>query len=147
MSFRPSSNWCPPISKQEAAGYSARHKMWMVIKSMVPPLVLIFAVMVVLFVSSKVGLIACIVGAGLGVFISYSLGLALLGFLLLIGSVEIIFEWRSRLTSHLLPLDRYGQIVSAAWYLLTVGALIGIMWYFAGKGDEILRLPLKILQS
>ena len=96
---------------------------------------------------SKVGLIACIIGAALGVFISYSLGLALLGFLLLIGSLEIIFEWRSRLSSHLLPLDRYGQIVSAAWYLLTVGALIGIMWYFAGKGDEILRLPLKILQS
>ncbi|QZA77759.1 site-2 protease family protein [Deefgea tanakiae] len=96
---------------------------------------------------SKVGLIACIVGAALGVFISYTLGLALLGFLLLIGSLEIIFEWRSRLTTHLLPLDRYGQIVSAAWYLLTVGALIGIMWYFAGKGDEMLRLPLKILQS
>jgi tripartite ATP-independent transporter DctM subunit len=35
----------PPISKKEASGYSARQKMWMVIKSMVPPLVLIFAVM------------------------------------------------------------------------------------------------------
>lgn len=96
---------------------------------------------------SKVGLIACIVGAALGVLISYTLGLALLGFLLLIGSLEIIFEWRSRLSSHLLPLDRYSQIVSAAWYFITVAALIGIMWYFASKGDEILRLPLKILQS
>lgn len=35
----------PPISKQEASKYSAQQKMWMVIKSMVPPLVLIFAVM------------------------------------------------------------------------------------------------------
>jgi tripartite ATP-independent transporter DctM subunit len=35
----------PPISKQEASGYSARQKMWMVAKSMVPPLVLILAVM------------------------------------------------------------------------------------------------------
>ena len=35
----------PPISKAEASGYSVRQKMLMVIKSMVPPLVLIFAVM------------------------------------------------------------------------------------------------------
>ncbi|WP_027468321.1 site-2 protease family protein [Deefgea rivuli] len=96
---------------------------------------------------SKVGLIACIVGAALGVFISYSLGLALLGFLLLIGSLEIVFEWRSRHQSHLLPLDRYGQIFSTVWYLLTVGALIGVIWYFAGHGDEILSLPMKILQG
>lgn len=35
----------PPISKEEASGYSARQKMWMVLKSMVPPLVLILSVM------------------------------------------------------------------------------------------------------
>ncbi len=35
----------PPISKEEASGYSAKQKTWMVIKSMIPPLVLIFAVM------------------------------------------------------------------------------------------------------
>ncbi len=35
----------PAISKEEAAGYSARRKMWLVVKSMVPPLVLILAVM------------------------------------------------------------------------------------------------------
>ncbi len=35
----------PPISRQEASGYTIRHKMWMVAKSMVPPLVLILAVM------------------------------------------------------------------------------------------------------
>jgi Zn-dependent protease len=97
--------------------------------------------------NSKLGLIACVVGAALGVFISYSLGLALLGFLLLIGSVEIIFEWRGRHQSHLLPLDRYGQIFSTVWYLITVGALIGIIWYFAGHGDEMLRMPLQVLKS
>ena len=96
---------------------------------------------------SKVGLIACIIGAALGVFISYSLGLALLGFLLLIGSLEIVLEWRRRHQSHLLPLDRYGQIFSTAWYLLTVAALIGIIWYFAGHSDQMLGLPLKILQG
>ena len=35
----------PAISKEEASGYSDRQKAYMVIKSMVPPLVLIFAVM------------------------------------------------------------------------------------------------------
>lgn len=97
--------------------------------------------------NSKTGLIACITGAAIGVYFSYSLGLALLGFMLLIGSVEIIFEWKSRHQSHLLPLDRYGQLFSTVWYFLTVGALIAIIWYFAGSGDEVLGLPLKILQS
>jgi len=97
--------------------------------------------------NSKAGLIACVLGAGIGVFISYSLGLALLGFLLLIGSVEIVLEWRARFNSHLLPLDRYGQFFSALWYLLTVAALISLIFYFAKTGDEILALPLKILGS
>ncbi|WP_445776468.1 site-2 protease family protein [Shewanella sp.] len=97
--------------------------------------------------NSMVGLVACILGAAAGVFISYSLGLALLGFLLLIGSVEIVFEWRSRHQSHLLPLDRYGQIFSTVWYLLTVAGLVGIIWYFASSGDDMLAIPLQILGS
>ncbi|WP_394493454.1 site-2 protease family protein [Shewanella sp. ENK2] len=97
--------------------------------------------------NSMVGLIACIAGAAIGVFISYSLGLALLGFLLLIGSLEIVFEWKTRHQSHLLPLDRYGQIFSTVWYFLTVGLLIAIIWYFAASGDEMLAMPLEILKS
>lgn len=97
--------------------------------------------------NSKAGLIACMAGAAIGVYLSYSLGLALLGFMLLIGSTEIVFEWKTRHQSHLLPLDRYGQLFSTLWYLLTVGALIAIIWYLAASGDEILSLPLKILQS
>jgi Zn-dependent protease len=97
--------------------------------------------------NSVTGLIACVAGAAIGVFISYSLGLALLGFLLLIGSLEIVFEWRGRHQSHLLPLDRYGQIFSAIWYLLTVSGLIGIIWVIAGTGDDMLRMPLEILKS
>ena len=38
-------NYGPPISKEEASGYSARQKTWMIMKSMVPPLVLILSVM------------------------------------------------------------------------------------------------------
>jgi len=97
--------------------------------------------------NSKMGLFACIAGAAIGVYLSYSLGLALLGFMLLIGSLEIVFEWKARHQSHLLPLDRYGQLFSTVWYFLTVGALIAIIWYLAGTGDEMLGLPLKILQS
>lgn len=97
--------------------------------------------------NSIIGLVGTVAGALLGVYVSYSLGLALFGFLLLVGSLEIVFEWRGRHQSHLLPLDRYGQWFSALWYLLTVGALIGIIWYFASSGDDMLALPLKILQS
>lgn len=97
--------------------------------------------------NSVAGLAACVGGAAVGVYISYSLGLALLGFLLLIGSLEIVFEWRSRHYTHLVPLDRYGQWFSTIWYLLTVSALVGVIWYFAGTGDQVLGLPLQILRS
>ncbi|TEW46762.1 site-2 protease family protein [Psychromonas algicola] len=95
--------------------------------------------------NSKAGLIACILGALFGVVVSYSLGLALLGFLLIVGSLEIIFEWRTRFNSHLLPLDGYGQLFSTVWYLLTVSGLVGVIFYFASSGDHLLSLPLQIL--
>lgn len=98
-------------------------------------------------INSKVGLVCCIGGAALGVYISYSLGLTLLGFLLAIGCLEIVFEWRQRLNSHLLPLDRYGQLFSTLWYLITVGGLLAIIFYFAHSQDSLLSLPLKILSS
>jgi len=97
--------------------------------------------------NSKVGLVVCILAAVFGVWLSYSLGLALLGFLLLVGSLEIFSEWRGRHQSHLLPLDRYGQIFAAVWYLITVASFVAIIWFFASTGDELLGLPLKILQS
>ncbi len=97
--------------------------------------------------NSLLGLVLCVIAALLGVLVSYSLGLALFGFLLLIGSLEIGFEWKMRHQSDLIPLDRYGQIFSAIWYLVTVSALIGVIWHLAGTGDAILGLPLKILQS
>ncbi|MDE1464276.1 site-2 protease family protein [Spartinivicinus poritis] len=96
---------------------------------------------------SKVGIAACALGAGLGVFLSYQLGLALLGFLLLIGSVEILAEWRLRHESRLYPLDGYGQLFSLVWYLLTVSSLISIIWFLSGTGDALLGLPLQVLQS
>ena len=98
-------------------------------------------------INSKVGLITCMLGAALGVILCYSLGLALLGFLLLVGSVEVFLEWRSRHQSHLLPLDLYGQIFSTAWYLLTLAGLVAIIFNFADSGEQLLSLPVQILAS
>lgn len=98
-------------------------------------------------INSKVGLVACVLGAALGVYLSYHFGLALLGFLLAIGSVEIFFEYKRRHLSDLLPLNRYAQIVSALWYVVTVGGLSAIIWLVGQTGNGALSLPLKILGS
>ena len=96
---------------------------------------------------NMVGLVLCIAGALLGVYLSYTFGLALLGFILLIGTIEIVMEWRFRKQSLLLPLDRYGQIFSTVWYVLTVAAFVGVIALLAATGDELLNLPLQLLDS
>jgi Zn-dependent protease len=98
-------------------------------------------------INSKVGIVACGLGAALGVYISYHFGLALLGFLLAIGSIEIFFEYKSRHLSQLLPLNRYSQIVSVLWYIITVGGLSAIIWFVGQTANDALSLPLKILGS
>jgi len=98
-------------------------------------------------VNSKIGLAVCILGAALGVYISYYFGLALLGFFLAIGSIEIVFEYKQRHNTNLLPLDRYGQIVSSIWYVVTVGGLAGVIWILGQTGNDALSLPFKILGS
>ncbi|MEL7292659.1 MAG: site-2 protease family protein [Pseudomonadota bacterium] len=95
--------------------------------------------------NSLAGIAVCTLAAVGGVVLSYSLGLTLFGFLLIMGMIEILFEWRGRHHSHLLPLDRYGQAVATIWYVGLVGGLIGIIWFFAATGDDLLRLPLMIL--
>ncbi|WP_070966683.1 site-2 protease family protein [Vibrio sonorensis] len=95
--------------------------------------------------NSVAGLALCTSAAIGGVVLSYSLGLTLFGFLLIMGTIEILIEWKGRYQTHLLPLDRYGQAVSALWYLGLVAGLIAIIWYFAGSGDSMLALPLQIL--
>lgn len=97
--------------------------------------------------NSWFGLMACIGGALLGIWVSYTFGLSLLGFLLFIGTIEVIFEWRQRHYSQLLPLARYGQVVSALWYCVTLGGLAAIIWIVGQTGNDALALPLKILGS
>ncbi len=98
-------------------------------------------------INSKIGLTVTILGAILGVYISYYFGLALLGFLLAIGSIEILFEYKRRHLSELLPLNRYAQIVSALWYILTLGGLSAVIWFVGQTDNGALSLPLKILAS
>ncbi|GAC36073.1 metalloprotease [Paraglaciecola psychrophila] len=98
-------------------------------------------------INSRVGIVACALGAMLGVYVSYHFGLALLGFLLAIGSVEIFFEYKRRHLSELLPLNRYAQIVSILWYVITLGGLSAIIWLVGQTDNGALSLPLKILSS
>lgn len=98
-------------------------------------------------INSKIGLVVCVLGAVLGVYISYHFGLALLGFLLAIGSIEIFFEYKRRHQSELLPLNRYAQIVSALWYVITLGGLSAVIWFVGQTDNGALSLPLKILAS
>lgn len=95
--------------------------------------------------NSKFGIALCALAAVGGVVLSYSLGLTLFGFLLAMGTLEIVMEWRQRHQSHLLPLNRYGQIFSALWYIGLVVSLTTIIWSFANTGDAMLQLPLLIL--
>lgn len=95
--------------------------------------------------NSWIGLAGSVATAALGIYISYAFGLTLLGFLLIMGILEVVVEWRTRHHSHLLPLTRYGQLFSFAWYLVSIGGFIAIIWYFAGLGDSLLSLPLQIL--
>jgi Zn-dependent protease len=98
-------------------------------------------------INSLVGIVACALGAMLGVYVSYHFGLALLGFLLAIGSVEIFFEYKRRHLSDLLPLNRYAQIISISWYVITLGGLSAIIWFVGQTDNGALSLPLKILSS
>ncbi len=96
---------------------------------------------------SWVGLSVCLLGVLFGLWLSYTFGLMLLVFFLFIGALEIVFEWRGRHTSHLLPLDKYGQGFSAVMYALVVAGHVAVMMHFADSENAILSLPVKILSS
>lgn len=96
---------------------------------------------------SWVGLSVCMSGIALGLWLAYSFGLALLVFFLFVGALEVIFEWRQRDYSHLIPLDTYGQIFSAVWYFLVAAGHIAVIIAFADSDNPILSLPMKLLAS
>ncbi|MFZ0243073.1 MAG: TRAP transporter large permease subunit [Desulfobacterales bacterium] len=108
----------PPISKAEASGYSARRKLWMVIKSMIPPLVLIFAVMGTILA----GIATPSEAAGVGV-----LGAAILAIVRGNLSWKIIFESCKatlRTTSMVMILVLFGNLFSATFLFVGGGDVI-----------------------
>jgi Zn-dependent protease len=96
---------------------------------------------------SWIGLSVCMSGIALGGWVAYTFGLALLVFFLFIGAMEVIFEWRQRHLSHLIPLDTYGQVFSSVWYILVAAGHIWVVVSFADSDNPILSLPMKILAS
>ena len=96
---------------------------------------------------SWIGLSVCLLGVLFGLWVSYTFGLMLLVFFLFIGALEIVFEWRGRHFSHLVPLDKYGQVFSAVMYALVVAGHVAVMMHFADSESVILSLPMKILSS
>jgi len=111
----------PPISKVEASGYSARQKMWMVIKSMVPPLVLILAVMGTILG----GVTTPSEAAGVGV-----LGAAILAIARGNLNWKVIFE-SSKATL---------KTTSMVMILVLFGNLFSATFLFVGGGDVITDL-------
>lgn len=97
--------------------------------------------------NSMVGIALCTLAAIVGIYFSFAFHLNLLAIMLIIGSVEIISQWRHRHHTHLLPLDRYGQVFSIIWYFLSVAALLAIIFIVAQNDDPIMRIPLYILNS
>lgn len=97
--------------------------------------------------STRFAAILLSIGTVLGIFISYRLGMFFLAFVLLIGTVDIVVEWRHRHHSLLLPLSRYGQIFCIIWYVVTMAILVGIIWHFASTGDPLLASPYAILKN
>ncbi len=96
---------------------------------------------------SWIGLSVCTAGIVLGAFISYVFGLFLLVFFLIIGMIEIGTQWQQRHLSHLIPLDRYGQVFSSVWYVLVLAGHIGVIYAFADSDSAILTLPMQILSQ
>ena len=97
--------------------------------------------------STRVATVVLGLASIVGIFLSYSIGYFFLAFILFIGTLDIVVEWRHRHHSLLLPLNRYGQIVSAIWYLATFAVLFGIMWHFAQSGDPLMSSPMAILRN
>lgn len=96
--------------------------------------------------NSRPSALLCIAVIGLAAIVTFQAGLLLFTALLIVGGAEIMVAWRQRHASHLLPLDRYGQVFSFVWYCVLVLCLVGVVWFFAGMGDDVLGLPLKLLQ-
>ena len=79
--------------------------------------------------------------------VSVMLGLALLTFFIVIGAIDLMFSWGQIATDQKPPLDRYGILFSAAWYLLTIALFIAIIILIADSRLPGSEIAIRILQS
>lgn len=108
----------PPISREEASGYSASQKTWMVIKSMIPPLILIFSVLGTILA----GVATPSEAAGVGV-----LGAAILAIASGNFNWPVVFESCKatlKTTSMVMILVLFGNLFSASFLFIGGGDVI-----------------------
>ena len=75
------------------------------------------------------------------------LGLALLTFFIVIGAIDLLASWKQIATDTKTPLNRYGILFSAAWYLSTVALFIGIILLIADSRLPGSEIATRILHS
>jgi len=73
--------------------------------------------------------------------------LALLGFFVAIGALDLTFSWREFKHQTVKPMDRYGVLFSLAWYLTTLGIFIFMILAIADAGLPGSEVATTILNS
>lgn len=73
--------------------------------------------------------------------------LALLGFFVAIGALDLTFSWREFKHQTVKPMDRYGVLFSLAWYLITLGIFIFMILAIAEAGLPGSEVATTILNS
>ena len=79
--------------------------------------------------------------------VSTMLGLALLTFFIVIGAIDLLFSWGQIATDQKTPLNRYGILFSAAWYLVTIVLFIAIIVLIADSRLPGSEIAIHILRS
>src|SRR5687767_12029971 len=96
---------------------------------------------------SRWAFIAFVAASAVFFALSMMLGLALMTFFIVIGAIDLMVTWRQVATDQKPPLDRYGIVFSAAWYLLTIALFIGIIVLIAESRLPGSEIAVHILQS
>ena len=96
---------------------------------------------------NRLAFIALMAGAAAFFALSVTLGLALLTFFIVIGAIDLMASWRQVATDPKPPLDRYGIVFSATWYLLTIAFFIAIIVLIARDRLPGSEIAVHILQS
>ena len=79
--------------------------------------------------------------------VSVMLGLALLTFFIVIGAIDLFASWRHIAYDQKAPLDRYGILFSAAWYVLTIVLFIAIIVLIANDHLPGSEIAVRMLQT